>query len=360
MEYKRECVELIKALADAPGVSGFEDEVLKIARKELENICRVEEDPIRNLYFYRKENTGNKPVIMLDAHSDEVGFMVHSIRPQGTLRVVKIGGWKVNSLPSSKVLVRNALGEYIPGVFASKPGHFATAADKQGGEMAISDLSLDIGATSKEEAVEKFHIRIGEPVVPATKCEFDEEHDLFFGKGFDCRIGCAALIETMKRLEGLDLPCDVVGVLSSQEEVGERGCTVSVNHVKPDVAICYEGCPADDTFTESYAVQTALKKGPMFRHMDVSVICNPRFQRFVLDTAARKSLAVQESVREGGGNDAAIITKSLGGVPAVTAGVPVRYIHSMNCITSYFDFEATAVLVTEVVKELTPEIIASF
>jgi len=360
MEYNRENIELIKALADAPGASGFEDEVLKVARKAMEGICRIEEDPIRNLYFYRKENTGTKPVIMLDAHSDEVGFMVHSIRPQGTLRVVNIGSWTNSSLPSSKVLVRNALGEYIPGIFASKPKHFATAADKQGGPVAISDLSVDIGATSREEAIEKFHIRMGEPVVSAAKCEFDEEHDLFFGKAFDCRIGCAALIETMKRLEGLDLPCDVVGVLSSQEEVGERGCTVSVNRVKPAVAICYEGCPADDTFTESYAIQTALKKGPMFRHMDCSVICNPRLQRFVLDVAEKKRLPVQESVREGGGNDAAVITMSLGAVPAVTAGVPVRYIHNMNCITSYFDFEATAALVTEVVKSLTPEIIASF
>ena len=360
MEYKQERIELIKALADAPGASGFEDEVLEIARKALGDICRIEEDSMRNIYFYRKENCGSKPVVMLDAHSDEVGFMVHSIRPQGTLRVVEIGDWTVKDLPSSKVLVRDSLGKYIPGVFVSKPGHFATSADKNGRDLAISDLSIDIGATSREEAIEKFHIRIGEPVVPAAKCEYDAEHDLFFGKAFDCRIGCAALIETMKRLEGLDLPCDVVGVLSSQEEVGERGCMVSVNHVKPAAAICFEGCPADDTFTESYAIQTALKKGPMFRHMDVSVICNPRFQRFVLNVAAQKSLAVQESVREGGGNDAAIIITSLGGVPAVTAGVPVRYIHSMNCISSYFDFEATASLITEIVKQLMPELIESF
>ena len=58
------------------------------------------------------------------------------------------------------------------------------------------------------------------------------------------------------------LDVDVVGVLSSQEEVGERGMKVAVNHIKPQIAICFEGCPADDTFTEPYAVQTAFKKGP--------------------------------------------------------------------------------------------------
>ena len=76
------------------------------------------------------------------------------------------------------------------------------------------------------------------------------------GKGFDCRIGCAALLETMRRLANEQLNVDLVGVLSSQEEVGERGVHVAVNKVKPQIALCFEGCPADDTFTEPYAIQT--------------------------------------------------------------------------------------------------------
>jgi putative aminopeptidase FrvX len=258
-------------------------------------------------------------------------------------------------------MVRNALGEYIPGIIALKPVHFMTAAERNAsGGMEISSLIIDIGATSKEEAAEKFHIRIGEPVVPAVKFEYDRERDLMFGRAFDCRIGCAALLETLKRLDGLDLPFDVVGVLSSQEEVGERGCKVAVNRVKPDIAIAFEGCPADDTFTEPYAIQTALKKGPMIRHLDRSIICSPRFQRYTLDLAAKKGLAIQESVREGGGNNGAVIQTAFDGTPVIVAGVPVRYIHSMNCITSYFDYEATVQLAVEVVKSLTPEMAASF
>ena len=361
MTTDRRQVEIIRRLADAPGPSGFEDEVLKAAREAVADLgCRIEEDHLRNLFIYRREHSGNKPVIMLDAHSDEVGFMIHSIKPNGTLRFVNIGGWALSGLASSKVLVRNAEGRYIPGIIALKPVHFMTAAERAagGGASSISDLVIDIGARSKEEAAEVFKIRIGEPVVPAVHFEFDEQNDLFFGKAFDCRIGCAALLETLRRLDGLDLPCDVVGVLSSQEEVGERGVKVSVQHVRPAAAICFEGCPADDTFTPDYAIQTALKKGPMFRHMDTSVICSPRLQRLVLDLAAEKGLPVQESVREGGGNDAAFVNTAIeNGVPAVVAGVPVRYIHSMNCISSYFDYEATAALVTEVVKALTPEVI---
>ena len=54
--------------------------------------------------------------------------------------------------------------------------------------MEISDMVIDIGAVSDAETVEKFHIRIGEPVIPATKFEYDNEHDILFGKAFDCRI----------------------------------------------------------------------------------------------------------------------------------------------------------------------------
>ena len=354
-------LSMITRLSDAFGPSGFEDDVLAVARDYAQGLGDIEEDCLRNLYIHRKENTGNKPVIMLDAHSDEVGFMVHSIKPNGTLRFVAIGGWRVATLPGSQVLVRTRDGDYIPGIVASKPVHFMTSAERHGHpDSAIGDLIIDIGARSAQEAVEDFRIRIGEPIVPFTRCSYDEKLDVLFGKAFDCRIGCAALLEALRRLEGEELPCDVIGVFSSQEEVGDRGVQVAVNRVKPDLAIVLEGCPADDTFTEPYAIQTALKKGPMFRHMDRSLVCNPRFQRFVLDLAREKGLPVQESVRSGGGNNAAAVQTEHLGAPAVVAGVPVRYVHAPNCMATGFDLEATVQVVIEILKTLTPERIASF
>ena len=111
-------LKMIQELSDAPGPSGFEEEVLTVARRYAAPLGRIEEDFLRNLYIYRKENTGEKPILMLDAHADEVGFMIHSIKPNGCLRFVTLGGWNKNSLVSQKVLVRNAKGEYIPGIIA--------------------------------------------------------------------------------------------------------------------------------------------------------------------------------------------------------------------------------------------------
>ena len=130
--------------------------------------------------------------------------------------------------------------------------------------------------------------------------------------------------------------------------------------MKPDIAIVMEGCPADDTFTETYAIQTALRKGPMFRHMDVSVICAPRYQRWALDLAARKGIPVQEAVREGGGNNAATIQSTLSGAPAIVAGVPVRYAHATDCISTEFDFEATVQMVMALLEHIDEDLIRSF
>ena len=85
-------LKMIQELSDAPGPSGFEEEVLTVARRYAAPLGRIEEDFLRNLYIYRKENTGDKPILMLDAHADEVGFMIHSIKPNGCLRFVTLGG----------------------------------------------------------------------------------------------------------------------------------------------------------------------------------------------------------------------------------------------------------------------------
>jgi Cellulase M and related proteins len=361
MVVDKNALRRIEELSNVKGPSGFEDEVCSLVRSELADVCDIEEDSFRNLYLYSHKNTGNRPVVMIDAHSDEVGFMVQSIKPNGTLRFLQLGGWNSGSLPGTKVLVRNRDGQWITGVIAAKPPHFMTAEERAANRApSPSDMVIDVGAVSAEDAIDNYGVRIGEPVTADVAFSYDENHDRMFGKAFDCRVGCAALVEVMRRVSELDLKVDVVGVMSSQEELGERGSRVSVNHVKPAAAICFEGTPADDTFSDSYAVQTAVGKGPMFRFMDVTAICNPRFQRLALDTAEKNGIPAQAAVREGGGTDAASIQTATYAAPAIVAGVPVRYIHSPHCIASYHDYDASVRLVIELLKIMDSGVIESF
>lgn len=352
-------LNLAEELSNASGASGFEDEVIAVAKKYMQDEADITEDSVRNLYINRKFNTKNKPVVMLDAHSDEVSFMVQAIKPNGTLRFIPLGGWANNTIPAHRVLVRNAEGNYIPGITASKPPHFMTQAEKVM-ESDISNMSIDIGASSKEEAIKDFKVRVGEPVVPDVKFEYNEEKDLMIGKAFDCRLGCASVIAALNSLKDAELDVDVVGAIAAQEEVGTRGAKVTAQTVKPDIAIVFEGCPADDTFTEDYLVQTAIKKGPMLRFIDRAMITNPRFQRFALDLAEELEIPVQTAVRTGGSTNGASIHLSGSGVPVIVIGIPVRYIHSHYGIASLQDCINVSRLAVEIIKRLNAGQIRSF
>jgi len=352
-------LKLAEELSNANGIPGFEDDIVAIGRKYGEEFADLEENSLRNLYFFRKENTGDKPVVMLDAHSDEVGFMVQAIKPNGTLQFICVGGWVETNIPAHKVRVINADGKEILGIVSSKPPHYMTEAEKKA-PLSIESMAIDIGATSYDEVVNKFKIRVGAPVIPDVDFICDEENDLMIGKGFDCRLGCAAMMTVMHDLMGKELDVDLVGSMSVQEEIGTRGAQVSANRIKPDVAIVFEGCPADDTVVADYAIQTAIKKGPMLRHIDVRMVTNPRFQRFALDLAEKFNIPVQEAVRSGGGTNGAPIHLSNNGVPVIVIGLPVRYAHTHYGISSIEDYKNAIKLAKEVILALNADIIKGF
>jgi len=348
-------IKLIERLTSAPGAPGFEEEVTKIAATYVKEngFAETRENSIRNLYLTRHGNTGKKPMLMLDAHGDEVGFMVKSIRPDGTLQVLELGGISRQKIQGSRVKVRIASGEYIPGVIASIPPHFIS-------ESANTEIVIDIGARSKEDAIRNFGVRIGEPAVPDTPYYYNEKNNLVMAKALDCRIGCAALIAVMEILAGEELPVDIIGAITAQEEIGDRGALIAAQVIKPDVAIVFEGAPADDTFVPEDAIQTALGRGPMLRHYDTSMVSNPRFTSFAIDTAIDQGIPVQESVRSGGGTNGGCIHTYGDGVPTIVVSVPVRYVHSPCGISSYSDFCSTVELTAAIIRSLSREIVAGF
>ena len=359
MRTREEMIQLIEDLSNANGVSGFEDEVAEIGRKEAEAYCDVTIDSLRNTYMELKNNKGRRPKVWMDAHSDEVGYIIQAIKPNGTMNFLELGRSEVSSLPTNKVRVMNKDGEYLPGIITSKPPHFMTEAELGKGR-ALSDMAIDVGATSAQDLKENFGIRMAAPVVPDVTCTYDEKRDLFMGKAFDCRVGCAALLESLNQLNAEELNVDVTATMTVQEEVGERGSMAAVYNIDADVCIAFEGCPADDTFSPDYMIQTALRKGPMLRHFDCSMITNPRFQRFALDLGEKLGIPVQESVRSGGGTNGKYIHASRHGVPTIIIGVPVRYIHSHNAICTLEDCQNAVKLAVEIVKALDAEKIQKF
>ena len=269
---KKQTLEMIAAISNANGAPGFEDDVVAAILPYARELGETQVDRMRNLFIRRRENTGDRPVVQLDAHSDEVGFMVQAICPNGTLRIIPLGGWISHNVPAHKVWVRNREGAYIPGLTASKPPHFMSAAERNQAP-AISDMVIDVGASSAEEVRRDFKIRIGAPVVPDVTFTYQEKHDLMMGKAFDCRLGCCAIVSTLEALSGEKLNVDVVGAMSVQEEVGTRGAFGAAFSVTPEIALVLEGTTAADTPALEPDRQVCWPgKGPVLSWMDGGTI----------------------------------------------------------------------------------------
>ena len=351
-------LDMIAALSDAFGPSGFEDDAVAAARSFVPEGWSAEEDSLRNLCISRPAE-GDLPVVMLDAHSDEVGFMVQAIRPDGTLKFIPLGGWPASCVQAHRVKIRARDGRLVTGITGSKPPHFLTEAEKNKAPD-VGSMWIDVGASDITEARGVFGIRPGAPVAPDVRFEYDETHDLMIGKAFDNRLGCAAVLSTLGILSGETLRVNPVGAIAAQEEVGTRGASVTSRRVKPQLAIIFEGSPADDRGTESWMIQTAVHKGPMLRHIDARMITNPRFQRWSLDLAEELGIPVQEAVRTGGSTDGAPIHLAEEGIPCVVIGFPVRYAHTHYGMASLEDFRNGVRLAAEILRRLDRETIAGF
>ncbi len=212
---------------------------------------------------------------MLDAHLDEVGFMVQSITSKGLIKLLALGGWVPHNVPAHLVAIKTNDGSYINGIVTSKPPHFMTS-DEKNKKLDIEDLTIDVGASTREEVLEVYNISIGAPIVPFTNFEYNKKTNIMMGKAFDNRLGCAAVISVIKNIPELE-HINVIGALAVQEEVGTRGAMVTARKVKPDLAIVFEGTPADDVYLDDSLAQGILGKRPQIRFRDSSYVAHHKF-----------------------------------------------------------------------------------
>lgn len=347
-------IKLIEDITNAFGPSGFEEDVCRVVKKYASDFS-LENDAMYNVYMKGPNFSGKKPVIMLDAHLDECGFMIQSIRENGLLNFIMLGNVHLTSLPAHSVLVRTQSGKLIKGIITSKPVHFLNAKESADCSLDIETLAIDVGASSREEVETVYGIHIGDPVVPDVKFEYQEDHGICFGKAFDNRLGCTCIIETMKNLKHDDLDVDVIGAFAAQEEVGMRGAKATAQVVKPDLAIVFEGSPADDFYYSTGISQGALHKGVQIRRMDKSYISNTDFINLAHKIGDELGIPYQDTVRRGGSTDAGMISLTEKAVPVLVLGIPSRYVHSHHNFCAIEDVDAAIQMATEVIRSLNQE-----
>lgn len=347
-------------MTNAFGAPGYEDDVLEIIKNNIYDM-KYERDSINNLYIYLREFNENKPTIILDCHSDEVGFMIEDIEENGSLKFLPLGGWHVGNIPASAVIIKNNKGEFIRGVVASKPPHFMTPEERTR-LPKLSELSIDIGTSSYDETVNLYGIEVGNPVTPDVEFSYDEKIGVMRAKAFDNRIGCVAVLEVLRKLkeENLATEFNIVASISSQEEVGLRGAQVAAQRFQPDFVIVFEGSPADDSFRYGKKAKGKLRNGVQLRALDASMVSNPRVLEYAKTVAREKEVPFQLIVREQGSTNAGKYHITGRGIPSLVLGIPTRYAHTNYCYASIFDTKAAIDLAYECLKKIKTEEIKKF
>lgn len=348
--------QMFGELSDAFGACGYEEDVLRAAKPYLSDFD-VENDAMNNLYIRMPEKDPKKKTILLDAHLDECSGMIQAIEDDGSLRFRLLGNVHGMNLSAHPVIIRNRAGEYIRGIIAAKPVHFMSDEEKTHPDLSVEHMKLDVGACSREEVEKVFGIHIGDPFVPDVRFSYDEKKDLCYGKAFDNRAGCAVVIEIMKKLlpSCHSISVNVTAALAAQEEVGERGATVTSQVVKPDLAIVFEGSPSDDFFFGEGQAQCRMRHGAQIRIMDRSYISNPVFISYAEKIGDKYGIKYQEAVRRGGGTNAGVISLTEKAVPVLVLGVPSRYVHSHCNFCAGEDLASTAELAATLIRDLSEE-----
>jgi tetrahedral aminopeptidase len=324
---------LIQKLVETPGPSGFEYAIRDVIREEIADAAdEIRVDALGSLIAMKGTKTEDGMRVMISAHIDEIGLMVTHIDANGFVRFTNIGGINPLTCYGGRVL-------FMDGT----QGVIGMDGIEQGKLPKLSDLFIDVGATSKENC----------PVKVGDVCGFERPFlDLgkrMVAKSMDDRIAAAIAVEALRQLD--QTPHEVHFVFSTQEEVGLRGATTAAYGVDPDVGFAVDVTRSGDTPRLSTKMATALGDGPAIKVRDSSFIADPRLVEWMIKAAEEAEIPYQLEVLEAGGTDGRAIQLTRSGVPAGCVSVACRYIHSPSEMVDSDDVENAVKLLVKLLSE---------
>ncbi len=324
--------ETIKKYTSAFSVTGREKYLADIIEADLASCAdNISRDAMGNLTVFKKGKDSSKK-LMIAAHMDEIGFIVTSIDDNGFIKVSNVGG--INAVYSSYQIVRFENG--VKGVIVSSATN---------GEIKVKDLVIDIGATSKKEALKKVSIGDLCAIVPSLTRLMGKR---IAAKALDDRIGCAIAAVSCKNVK---TPAyDTYYVFTVQEEVGCRGSATAAFSIMPDYSIAIDVTATGDS-VGAKAMEIKLGKGAAIKIKDSSVICSQLMVDAMVSTAKKNDIPHQLEVLEAGGTDTHSMQLAGGGSHAGCISVPTRYIHSPVETVDLKDVDACEKLLTALVVE---------
>jgi endoglucanase len=315
-------LDLLKRICETPGTSGFEKRIRDLVLEVVTPLVdEVSIDAMGNVIAVKKGKESKR--VMVAAHMDEIGFIVTHIDDDGFVRIHTLGGFDPKTLTAQRVIIHGK--KDIVGVMGSKPIHIMKPEERNKAPQ-IGDYFVDTGM--KKEEVEKY-ISVGDPIT--RERELIEMGDCVNSKSLDNRVSVFILIEVLKKLKNEEVPYDIYGVFTVQEEVGLRGAISSAHLINPhfgfglDVTIAF-----DVPSAQPHEVVTKLGEGTAIKIMDGSTICDYRMVDYLKKQADEHSIKWQPEILTAGGTDTAGIQRyGKNGAISGAISIPLRHIHSV-------------------------------
>jgi endoglucanase len=322
--------DVIQKLTETYGPSGFEGQVRQIILDLTQPLGGIT-DAMGNLIIKTGEKQKNGMRIMVAAHMDEIGVMVSHIDDNGFARFSPIGGVYARNCVGSRV----RFAEGTVGVIGMEK---LESPDKM---PALEKFFIDTGATNRKNC----KIKVGD-----TACferPFTQSNSRLVAKAMDDRVGCAVMLEAMKRFK--ESPHEIFFVFSTQEEVGLRGATTAAYLLEAEVGISVDVTVAGDTPRANHNA-ILLGSGPAIKVRDSGMISDPRLVKAMTRAAEKGQIPHQFEVLEGGTTDARVMQISRAGMPAGCISIPCRYVHTPSEMVDYNDVENAVKLLVAILS----------
>ncbi|MDB4265332.1 M20/M25/M40 family metallo-hydrolase [bacterium] len=294
----------------------------------------------------------SKQIVMLEAHADEIGYMVKYVTKEGYLYLDRIGGSDSATGRGRRIQIIGDRG-VVPGIIGNTAIHLRR--DVLANEKApkVHELWVDVGASSPEEVAE-LGLRVGHPAVYADGPS-ELGKDRLVSRAVDNRIGGYMIAQVMKKLAAAKTkPAFTVVCLNAvQEEIGGFGAKMATHRIQPDVCLCTDVTHATDTPGLSAPMygRVNLGGGPTVTHGTAS---HPLVVERLMEVAKKKKITIQhEASSRFTGTDTDSIYQSRAGVASALVSLPLRCMHSVVEMAAYSDVEATIDLMAGFIGSLT-------
>jgi endoglucanase len=323
---------LLVDLCAVPAPSGAEHDLADLLHERWAPRCaEVRRDPIGNVIA---KVGGGGPRVLLQAHMDQVGYVVRHVTEDGfvlldTAQGDRRTGPERRHPIGQPVRILTRGGDWLEGVLVASSGHVLTAKQRETHELTFNDFWVELGLD--RDAIVAAGVHVGAPVVFSAPTRRLGRH--LIGPAMDNRVGLAlqdALIETG------DLACELWLIATVQEENGLHGARALIREERFDAALALDvGLSGDIPTVEEREFSTRLGSGPIVVHRDTGII----YDRILSQHLLGLGIPAQDGLFAGYGSDGLALAEA--GTPTALVTVATRYTHTAFETIDVNDLHAT-------------------